>query len=60
MKDIIVIGSGISGMTCACALANKGYNVTVLEKHSVAGGYCQSFSRSMAVTVLTAYSVLLE
>jgi len=45
MKDIIVIGSGISGMTCACALANKGYNVTVLEKHSVAGGYCQSFSR---------------
>lgn len=45
MKDVIVIGSGISGMTCACALANKGYKVTVLEKHSVAGGYCQSFSR---------------
>ncbi len=45
MNKVIVIGSGISGMTCACALANKKYDVTVFEKHYVYGGYCQSFTR---------------
>ena len=45
MKNVIVIGSGISGMTCACALANKGYQVQVFEKQHVLGGYCQSFLR---------------
>lgn len=45
MKKVIVIGSGISGMTCACALANKNYDVTVFEKHKVYGGYCQNFVR---------------
>ena len=33
MNKVIVIGSGISGMTCECALANKKYDVTVFEKH---------------------------
>lgn len=45
MSKVIVIGSGISGMTCACALANKNYEVTVFEKHWSYGGYCQSFER---------------
>lgn len=45
MKRVIVIGSGISGMTCACALANKGYEVTVFEKQHMLGGYCQNFMR---------------
>ena len=45
MKKVIVIGSGISGMTCACALANKGYKVDIFEKHHAPGGYCQSFTR---------------
>ncbi|SFC12918.1 Phytoene dehydrogenase-related protein [Butyrivibrio sp. YAB3001] len=32
-------------MTCACALANKGYEVRVFEKQPVLGGYCQNFKR---------------
>ena len=32
-------------MTCACALANKGYEVSVFEKHWTYGGYCQNFRR---------------
>lgn len=44
--DIIVIGSGIAGMTCGSALANKDYKVMVFESHCKIGGYCQSFKRN--------------
>jgi len=38
LEKIAVIGSGPAGMTCARDLALKGYQVTVFEKMSVAGG----------------------
>ncbi len=44
--DAIVIGSGIGGLACACALTRSGLKVLVLERHSVAGGLTQTFSRS--------------
>jgi phytoene desaturase len=37
-KTAIVIGSGFAGMSAATHLANKGWQVTVLEKHASAGG----------------------
>jgi phytoene desaturase len=37
-KKVIVIGSGFAGLSAACHLAKKGYNVTVLEKNEVPGG----------------------
>ncbi len=43
--DAIVIGSGIGGLACACALTRCGLKVLVLEKHFAAGGLTQTFSR---------------
>jgi len=37
-SSVIVIGSGFSGLSCACHLAKKGYAVTLLEKNNQAGG----------------------
>jgi phytoene desaturase len=44
-KSVIVIGAGIGGMVAAAHLAQRGWNVTVLEKNSHAGGRCDRFSR---------------
>ncbi len=38
MKDIAIIGSGISGLTCAYLLDKK-HNVTVFEKNDYIGGH---------------------
>ncbi|TNE91084.1 MAG: NAD(P)/FAD-dependent oxidoreductase [Deltaproteobacteria bacterium] len=43
--DVIVIGSGIGGMTCAAMLAKWGYKVLVLEQHYTAGGFTHTFRR---------------
>jgi all-trans-retinol 13,14-reductase len=40
-----VIGSGIGGLACACALTRTGHRVLVLERHFEAGGLTQTFSR---------------
>ena len=41
--DVIVIGSGIGGLSCACMLSKYGTPVTVLESHEHAGGCAHSF-----------------
>ncbi len=38
MQKAIVIGSGLGGLSTALRLSSKGYKVTILEKHSTAGG----------------------
>jgi phytoene dehydrogenase-like protein len=38
MSDIIIIGGGHNGLTCAFYLARAGLKVTVLEKRTVVGG----------------------
>src|SRR5208282_5487395 len=43
--DAIVIGSGIGGLACACALTRSGLRVLILEKHHTAGGLTQTFTR---------------
>jgi heterodisulfide reductase subunit A len=37
-ERVAVIGSGPAGLTCACDLAQAGYQVTVFEKHDEFGG----------------------
>lgn len=43
--DVIVIGSGIGGMSCANALSRTGKQVLILEQHYVPGGMTHVFKR---------------
>jgi len=45
MAKIAIIGGGITGLTAAYFLAQKGHRVTVLEKEKVLGGLTASFSK---------------
>ncbi|MEO7265203.1 MAG: phytoene desaturase family protein [Ferruginibacter sp.] len=44
MKTAIVIGSGFAGISAASFMAKEGWQVTILEKHSTAGGRARKFS----------------
>ena len=44
-KSVLVIGAGIGGIVAATHLAQHGFNVTVVEKNSHAGGRCDRISR---------------
>ncbi len=43
--DVIVIGGGLAGLSCAAHLARAGKKVIVIEQNFKPGGYCTSFSR---------------
>ena len=43
--DVIIIGSGISGLTAGVLLAREGKKVLVLEKHFKIGGWTHTFKR---------------
>ena len=58
-----VIGSGLAGLTAACTLAARGYNVTVFEKNDWLGGKAaqlraQGFRFDMGPTILIQPSML--
>lgn len=42
---VIIVGSGLGGLSCGVILAKNGYNVTVLEQGSCVGGCLQTFVR---------------
>lgn len=44
--DAILIGSGMSALTCAVLLSRMGKKVLVLEQHYTAGGYTHSYERN--------------
>ena len=43
--DVIIIGSGISGLCCGALLSMEGKKVLILEKHFKLGGYTHTFKR---------------
>ncbi|MBQ6471275.1 MAG: NAD(P)/FAD-dependent oxidoreductase [Victivallales bacterium] len=43
--DIVVVGSGLGGMTCANRLARAGHRVLLVEQHSQLGGLATWFRR---------------
>ncbi|TDQ75841.1 phytoene desaturase family protein [Sphingobacterium yanglingense] len=47
--DIVIVGSGLGGLTAAVILAKEGKKVCVLEKNNQFGGNLQTFSRSKKI-----------
>jgi len=45
MKQIVIIGSGLGGLTAGNLLARKGHKVTVFESQGSPGGYTGGFRR---------------
>ena len=43
--DVVIIGSGVSSLTCALLLKKYGLSVCILEQHYVPGGYLHCFNR---------------
>lgn len=45
-KKIAIIGSGFSGLSAACYLAQQGYSVTIFEKNEEVGGRARMFEKN--------------
>jgi phytoene dehydrogenase-like protein len=42
----VIIGAGLGGLVCGAYLAKQGIPVTVVEQHSIPGGYATCFDRA--------------
>ena len=47
-RETVVIGAGLAGLSAAVILAERGFDVTVLEKNSYIGGKAGSWSARLA------------
>ena len=45
MKKVVVIGGGVAGLSAGIYAQKCGFDVTILESHSIAGGNCTSWKR---------------
>jgi phytoene dehydrogenase-like protein len=43
---VVVIGAGLGGLCCGAYLARQGIPVTVIEQHTIPGGYATAFDRA--------------
>ncbi len=58
--DVIVIGAGLGGLSCAGMLAKNGKKVLILEKHKKVGGYAHNFTRKAGKDVKYNFDVALH
>ncbi|WP_226391391.1 FAD-dependent oxidoreductase, partial [Penaeicola halotolerans] len=42
-QKVIVIGAGFAGLSAATSLADKGYEVKLIEKNTIPGGRARKF-----------------
>ncbi len=42
-RPVVVVGGGLAGLAAACALADEGYGVTLLERRPYVGGRASSY-----------------
>lgn len=42
-RSVVVVGGGLAGLASACALADEGYRVTLLERRPYVGGRASSY-----------------
>jgi phytoene dehydrogenase-like protein len=45
MKSVVILGAGIAGLSAGIFAQKSGFNVTILERHSIAGGICTAWKR---------------
>jgi all-trans-retinol 13,14-reductase len=45
MKEIVIIGAGLGGLTAGALLSKEGHRVTLLEQHNIVGGCATTFKR---------------
>lgn len=45
MKKVIIVGAGVSGLSAGVYAAKSGFDVTILEKHTIPGGLSTSWRR---------------
>jgi UDP-galactopyranose mutase len=50
-KNILIVGAGISGITCARELAELGHKVKIVEKRDHIGGNCYDYINDVGVLV---------
>lgn len=50
MKNIVIVGGGLGGLTSGALLAKNGYKVTLLEQHNIVGGCATTFKRKGGFT----------
>ncbi|WP_242875915.1 phytoene desaturase family protein [Cellulosilyticum sp. I15G10I2] len=46
MKKVVVIGAGIAGLSAGIYALQSGFDVTILEQHTIPGGNCTSWKRN--------------
>lgn len=51
-RNVIVVGAGVAGLSAACALANSGYRVQLLERRPYFGGRASSYEHPGAGEVI--------
>ena len=50
MKQVVIVGAGLGGLTAGALLAKEGYRVTILEQHTIVGGCATTFRRKGGYT----------